>query len=134
MKSFLVSKTIQVMDQKIEITELSGLERFDYLIWCSEQERPLHPEKGAPDCDVVKYIYNTQQYIHRINCRLAAYGCKDIAEDIDSRFNLITQITSPEVAKKLHDEIAEISGLNPINKSEDNKENDSDKEPIDPKV
>ncbi|EHK2883942.1 hypothetical protein J7H88_003563 [Vibrio parahaemolyticus] len=151
--SFLESKTIQVNGVDVAITQLSGLERYDYMDYCSdlpEPERPIKPAEGASEEEQEKYLKEMGKYVQkwqRLNfiaqARLVAYGYRDGVESIDNRHNEIMSIMTPEKTAELYKAVAAFSGI-PL--AEDNTSTEEEaptaessdatttQEPTDPKV
>lgn len=149
-QTFLESKTIPINGVDIEITQLSGLDRFNFMDYCTDLPKPKNPVKPAEDSpqeEFEAYLEemdkNLKQW-HRVNfmgqSRLVAYGYRNGVEDLDERHNQIMSSMTPEQVKNLHDEIAKFSGIPlPEPESQSNTETTSDElteeqEPIDPKV
>ncbi|HDU8571217.1 MULTISPECIES: phage minor tail protein G [Vibrio] len=150
--SFLESKTIQVNGVDVVITQLSGLDRYNYMDYCSdlpEPERPIKPAEDASEEEQEKYLIALGKYAQkwqRLNfiaqARLVAYGYRNEVHNIDDRHNEIMSIMTPEKIAELYKDIAAFSGI-PL--AEDNtsteetsttesSEETTTQEPVDPKV
>ncbi len=150
--SFLESKTIQVNGVDVVITQLSGLDRYNYMDYCSdlpEPERPIKPAEDASEEEQEKYLTALNKYAQkwqRLNfiaqARLVAYGYRNEVHNIDDRHNEIMSIMTPEKIAELYKDIAAFSGI-PL--AEDNtsteeasttasSEETTAQEPVDPKV
>ena len=150
MQTFLESKTVPLKDTQITITQLSGLDRFNFMDYCTDLPKPKNPVKPAEDAsqeECEKYLEDMEKNIkqwHRVNfmgqSRLVAYGYRDGVEDLDERHNQIMASMTPEQVKFLHDEIAKFSGIPlPEPDTQENTESEEDvssepQEPVDPKV
>ncbi|EJI1395464.1 hypothetical protein NDL36_000437 [Vibrio parahaemolyticus] len=151
--SFLESKTIQVNGVDVVITQLSGLDRYNYMDFCSdlpEPDRPIKPELDASEDDKENYLKGMSKYVQkwqRLNfmakARLVAYGYRNGVDNIDDRHNEIMSIMTPEKVAELYKEIAAFSGI-PLEDETSTSENTSSEttttsdsttqEPTDPKV
>lgn len=145
MISFLKTKTVDVEGDQVTITQLSGLDRFDFLDYCSDlpkPENPAKPSEEATEQEKEKYLEEMSNNIkqwQRVNfigqSRLVAYGYLDAGEDLESRHQQIMTSMTPGQVKLLHDEIAKFSGIPLPEPVEDNAEStDEPTEPVDPKV
>ena len=120
-ESFLQKKIVPIDGKEVEITQLSGLERFDFMDYCSNQEQPVKPIKpaaGATEEEQEKYLEELNKYTQKwyrisfvVSARLVAYGYRAGVESIDERHNQIMSIMTPEQVTQMHDEIARFSGL-----------------------
>ncbi|EGR3042623.1 hypothetical protein DBT73_RS21690 [Vibrio parahaemolyticus] len=118
---FLKTKTVPVDEINVTITQLSGLERLDFMDYCSEipePERPARPDESASKLEQDNYLVELNKYTKqwfRINflvqARLVAYGYRDGVENIDDRHNQIMSMMTPDQVGVLHYEIASFSGL-----------------------
>ena len=147
MKNFLKTKEVLLGDEKVNITQLSGLERFDFLDYCTDLPKPEQPEppgENATQLEKEKYLEEMSKNIkqwQRINfmgqSRLVAYGYKESDEDkdLDERHQQIMSSMTPDQVKLLHDEIAKFSGIPLPEPVEDTDENEPEEtqEPADPK-
>ncbi|EJI1423084.1 hypothetical protein NDM58_000022 [Vibrio parahaemolyticus] len=151
--SFLESKTVQVNGVDVVITQLSGLDRYNYMDFCSdlpEPERPILPAEGASEEEQEKYLLSLGKYAQkwqRLNfiaqARLVAYGYRGDVNDINDRHNEIMSIMTPEKIAELYQEIASFSGI-PLPEDNNSTEEETSttesseetttQEPVDPKV
>lgn len=145
--AFLKEKTIQVGEQELTIRQLSGLDRFDFMDFCSDQtlpERLETPEEDASqeekEAFLVKVSAVTKQW-NRLNfimqARLVAFGSHFEIADIEERHQHIMASMSVEQIKEVHDEVAKLSRMELPEKDVDAEESASeqnDKEPVDPKA
>ncbi|MDV5034054.1 hypothetical protein [Vibrio diabolicus] len=150
--SFLESKTIQVNGVDVVITQLSGLDRYNYMDYCSdlpEPERPIQPAEDASEEEQEKYLIALGKYAQkwqRLNfiaqARLVAYGYRNEVHDINDRHNEIMSIMTPEKIAELYNDIAAFSGI-PLaedytsteeTSTTENSEETTTQEPVDPKV
>lgn len=146
--TFLKKQTVDVDGQSVEITQLSGLDRFDFMEYCAEMPQPAKVEPlGENPSEAEREQYSialSKSYRHwgRLSfvghCRLIAYGYPGDTGDIDQRHQEIMKMMSPEQAKALHDEIARFSGM-PLPDDSDSPPSDeageeTPSEPIDPKA
>ncbi|MFZ6040285.1 hypothetical protein ACOV11_07200 [Vibrio natriegens] len=145
--AFLKEKTIQVGEQELTIRQLSGLDRFDFMDFCSDQtlpERLETPEEDASqeekEAFLVKVSAVTKQW-NRLNfimqARLVAFGSHFDIADIEERHQHIMASMSVEQIKEVHDEVAKLSRMELPEKDVDAEESESeqnDKEPVDPKA
>ncbi|EOX4451721.1 hypothetical protein ACK6XA_001662 [Vibrio alginolyticus] len=151
--SFLETKTIQVNGVDVVITQLSGLDRYNYMDYCSElpePERPIKPREGASEEEQERYLHEMSKYVQkwqRLNfiaqSRLVAYGYRDGVESIDNRHNEIMSIMTPEKIAELYKAVAAFSGIPLPEDNTSNEHNNSGtesseetvtQEPTDPKV
>ena len=151
--SFLESKTVQVNGVDVVITQLSGLDRYNYMDFCSdlpEPERPILPAEGASEEEQEKYLVALGKYAQkwqRLNfiaqARLVAYGYRNDVHNIDDRHNEIMSIMTPEKIAELYQEIASFSGI-PLPEDNNSTEEETSttesseetttQDPVDPKV
>nr|WP_319556003.1 hypothetical protein [uncultured Vibrio sp.] len=151
--SFLESKTVPVNGVDVLITQLSGLDRYNYMDFCSdlpEPERPIQPAEGASEEEQEKYLLALGKYAQkwqRLNfiaqARLVAYGYRNDVHNIDDRHNEIMSIMTPERIAELYQEIASFSGI-PLpedststeeeTSTAESSEETTTQEPVDPKV
>lgn len=118
---FLKTKTVPVDEISVTITQLSGLERLDFMDYCSEipePERPAKPDESASESEQDNYLVELNKYTKKwfrinflVQARLVAYGYRDGVEDIDERHKQIMSLMTPEQVETLHYEIASFSGL-----------------------
>ncbi len=154
MSLFLKTKEIKIDEHKITITQLSGLERYDYLDYLTDIPRPVHPvrpEEGASEEESDNYLHELSALQKAWNkvmfigaSRLVAYGCKHDAfdiEDLEERHIFVQENLSVEQINILHREIAEFSGI-PIPELDEEESAETDEnqtetkdssEPVDPK-
>ncbi|ELB2154327.1 hypothetical protein QNZ88_001147 [Vibrio parahaemolyticus] len=156
MATFLKQKTVPVGDDKVTLTQLSGLDRYDFMDFCSEQAFPESVEalsekasKEEKEAQLQKMDKVTRQW-NRLNfimqARLVAHGTNFDINDIDERHQYIMSAMSKEQIKELHDEVAKLSGMplpdeTPSSEEdvepetpEKNGEQEDDLEPVDPKA
>ncbi|HDI3225462.1 TPA: hypothetical protein PMB55_000724 [Vibrio cholerae] len=142
--NFLKKKKVALEGGEIEVTQLSGLERYDFIDYCTSLSRPEIPvmpsedasreEKEAylEECQKVAKQFERLTFICR--ARLVAYGCKaEPNTDIEERHQSVMASFTDEQVKKLHDEIALFSGI-PIQSADENAEQEEQGEPVDPKA
>ncbi|MBM5067025.1 hypothetical protein HYO03_13370 [Vibrio parahaemolyticus] len=118
---FLKTKTVTINEVSVTITQLSGLERLDFMDFCSgisEPERPPKPDENANEEEQERYLIDLNKYTQRwfrinfiVQSRLVAYGYRDGVEDIEERHKQIMSLMTPEQVETLHYEIASFSGL-----------------------
>ncbi|ELB2927319.1 hypothetical protein QNE77_001953 [Vibrio alginolyticus] len=118
---FLKTKDVDVNGVMVTITQLSGLERLEFMDYCSEVEepvRPIKPDENATELEQEKYFTELNKYTQKwfrinflIRARLVAYGYRNNVENIEERFHEIISIMTPEQIEMLHYEIASFSGL-----------------------
>ncbi|EMB9233962.1 hypothetical protein U9608_001460 [Vibrio alginolyticus] len=156
MATFLTQKTVPVGDDKVTLTQLSGLDRYDFMDFCSEQTFPESIEalsekasKEEKEAQLQKMDKVTRQW-NRLNfimqARLVAHGTNFDIDDIDERHQYIMSAMSKEQIKELHDEVAKLSGMplpdetpsseedvEPETPEEDGEQED-DLDPVDPKA
>lgn len=151
MKTFLKTKEITVDDESVTITQLSGLNRFDFLDYCSDLPKPAQPEKPSDDAteqDFERYLEAYEKCLkqwQRVNftaqSRLVAYGYLESGNDLEERHQLIMATMTPEQVKFMHDEIALFSGI-PLPKepeeapeptNAESEKTEEQLEPVDPK-
>ncbi|MGY0615870.1 phage minor tail protein domain-containing protein [Vibrio sp. FJH11] len=145
--AFLKEKTIPVGEQELTIRQLSGLDRFDFMDFCSDQTVPEQLEAPKEDANqeekeafLVKASKVAKQWdrLNFIMCaRLVAFGSHFDIPDIEKRHQHIMASMSVEQIKYVHDEVAKLSGMELPAPEEDAKETETeldDKEPVDPKA
>ncbi len=121
MATFLKQKTVPVGDDKVTLTQLSGLDRYDFMDFCSEQTFPESVEalsenasKEEKEAQLQKMEKVTRQW-NRLNfimqARLVAHGTNFDIDDIDERHQYVMSAMSKEQIKELHDEVAKLSGM-----------------------
>jgi hypothetical protein len=146
MKSFLKTKNVPFCDETITITQLSGLERYDFLDYCSDLPKPDVPDKPAEDASdkELNQYYEAMSAVvkkwERLSfmgqSRLVAYGIKFDIDDLEERHQYIMSSMMPDQVKELHDEIAKFSGIplpEPEEETEESADSDKESEPADPK-
>lgn len=147
MKTFLKKKDVSVGDQSVTLTQLSGLERYDFIEYVATLPKPtmpVQPQEDAPISEKDAYLNNIEKVLNAFKkltfiaqSRLVAYGCKEFGNDIDCRHQFVMNNFMPDQVKFLHDEVAIFSGI-PLNQEpEDGAADDSTnvpKEPVDPKA
>ncbi|MBS9813925.1 phage minor tail protein domain-containing protein [Vibrio alginolyticus] len=156
MATFLKQKTVPVGDDKVTLTQLSGLDRYDFMDFCSEQTFPESVEalsenasKEEKEAQLQKMEKVTRQW-NRLNfimqARLVAHGTNFDIDDIDERHQYVMSAMSKEQIKELHDEVAKLSGMSlpdetpSIEEDAESEtpgkdgEQEDDLEPVDPKA
>ncbi|EPP5336588.1 phage minor tail protein domain-containing protein [Vibrio alginolyticus] len=156
MATFLKQKTVPVGDDKVTLTQLSGLDRYDFMDFCSEQTFPESVEalsenasKEEKEAQLQKMEKVTRQW-NRLNfimqARLVAHGTNFDIDDIDERHQYVMSAMSKEQIKELHDEVAKLSGMSLPDETPSIEENaepetpekdgeqEDDLEPVDPKA
>lgn len=156
MATFLKQKTVPVGDDKVTLTQLSGLDRYDFMDFCSEQTFPESVEalsenasKEEKEAQLQKMEKVTRQW-NRLNfimqARLVAHGTNFDIDDIDERHQYVMTAMSKEQIKELHDEVAKLSGMSLPDETpsieedaepetpEKDGEQEDDLEPVDPKA
>ncbi|HHF3108963.1 TPA: phage minor tail protein G [Vibrio diabolicus] len=156
MATFLKQKTVPVGDDKVTLTQLSGLDRYDFMDFCSEQIFPESVEalsenasKEEKEAQLQKMEKVTRQW-NRLNfimqARLVAHGTNFDIDDIDERHQYVMSAMSKEQIKELHDEVAKLSGMSLPDETpsieedaepetpEKDGEQEDDLEPVDPKA
>ncbi|ELA8468252.1 hypothetical protein Q1G98_001723 [Vibrio alginolyticus] len=156
MATFLKQKTVPVGDDKVTLTQLSGLDRYDFMDFCSEQAFPESVEalsekasKEEKEAQLQKMEKVTRQW-NRLNfimqARLVAHGTNLDIDDIDERHQYVMSAMSKEQIKELHDEVAKLSGMSLPDETpsieedaepetpEKDGEQEDDLEPVDPKA
>ncbi|WP_165311052.1 phage minor tail protein domain-containing protein [Vibrio ziniensis] len=144
-QTFLKTMLTTVGDQEVTLTQLSGLERFDFIEYVAEMEKPampVHPADDASPSEKEAYLDSINKVLHQFNkltfigqARLAAYGCKSFGEDIEQRHQFVMANFTTEQVKHIHDEVAVLSGI-PLNngdEAESSENQHESAEPIDPK-
>ncbi|UTV29000.1 phage minor tail protein domain-containing protein [Photobacterium atrarenae] len=146
--TFLKKQTVDVDGQSVEITQLSGLERFDYLEYCADLPQPdeVAPMGENPSEEQKKQYAQAIAKAHRtwtkltflFHSRLVAYGLKGEATDIEQQHQVVMSTMTPDQIKHLHDEIARFSGMPLLNDEQNESSEEStietSSEPIDPKA
>ncbi|QPL54814.1 hypothetical protein [Vibrio navarrensis] len=147
MAAFLKKKTVPVDGEEVEITQLSGLDRFNFLDYCSDLPKPETPERPAENASSkeMDQFYEAMSVASKKwerlsfmgQSRLVAYGTQFDIDDLEERHQYIMSSMMPQQVKQLHDEIAKFSGI-PLPKSEENTEEPNSEpeeaqEPADPK-
>lgn len=146
MKSFLKTKNVPFCDETITITQLSGLERYDFLDYCSDLPKPDAPDKPAEDASdkELNQYYEAMSAVvkkwERLSfmgqSRLVAYGTKFDIADLEERHKYIMSSMMPDQVKELHDEIAKFSGIplpEPEEETEEPADSEKESESADPK-
>lgn len=143
MKNFLKTKEVPLDGEKVIITQLSGLERFDFLDYCTDLPKPEQPEppgENATQLEKEKYLEEMSKNIkqwQRINfigqSRLVAYGYKGEEDNLEEHHKQIMGSMTPDQVKLLHDEIAKFSGIPLPEPVEDKDATEEPQEPADPK-
>ncbi|EIL8372574.1 MULTISPECIES: phage minor tail protein domain-containing protein [Vibrio harveyi group] len=156
MATFLKQKTVPVGDDKVTLTQLSGLDRYDFMDFCSEQAFPESVEalsekasKEEKEAQLQKMEKVTRQW-NRLNfimqARLVAHGTNFDIDDIDERHQYVMSAMSKEQIKELHDEVAKLSGMSLPDETpsieedaepetpEKDGEQEDDVDPVDPKA
>ncbi len=120
MASFLKTKNIDVDGEQVTITQLSGLERFDFIDYCSDLPKPTPPEKPADDASEEEFnkYYEAMLIMAKKwerlsfigHSRLVAYGTNLGIDDLEERHQYIMSSMMPDQVKSLHEEIAKFSG------------------------
>ncbi|MFH4670369.1 hypothetical protein [Vibrio alginolyticus] len=118
---FLKKKEVPIDEQMVTITQLSGLDRLNYMDYCAEipePESPNKPPEGATQEEQERYLLELKKYSNawfRLNfmaqARLVAYGYPGDSDNIDERHQQIMSIMSPPQVEALYREIALFSGL-----------------------
>ncbi|MCG6227112.1 phage minor tail protein G [Vibrio furnissii] len=147
MKTFLKKKDVPVGDQSVTLTQLSGLERYDfieYVATLSKPKMPVQPPEDAPISEKDAFLNNIEKVLNEFKkltfiaqSRLVAYGCKEFGNDIDCRHQFVMDNFMPDQVKLLHDEVAVFSGI-PLNQEPEDgaagESTDASKESVDPKA
>ncbi len=66
--SFLKTKDVPIDDLNVTITQLSGLERLDFMDYCSEipePDRPAKPEETASETEQENYLIELNKYTQK---------------------------------------------------------------------
>ncbi|MCR9525484.1 hypothetical protein [Vibrio alginolyticus] len=121
MATFLKQKTVPVGDCEVSITQLSGLDRLNYMDYCTEIPDPNRPKEPAEDAsqeEKERYLLDLKKYSNawlRINfmaqARLVAYAYRGDVDDIDERHQQVMSMMTPPQVETLYFEIADFSGL-----------------------
>ncbi|MBE3670997.1 hypothetical protein BOO25_18890 [Vibrio navarrensis] len=121
MKVFLKTKTVEVDGEPVEVTQLSGLDRFNFLDYCTDLPKPKQPKKpgeNATELEIENYMDEMSKCLkqwQRTNfvgqSRLVAYGYLGAGENLEDRHKQIMTSMTPDQVKFLHDEIAVFSGI-----------------------
>lgn len=147
MSSFLKTKNIDIDGEQVTITQLSGLERYDFLDYCSDLPQPEKPEPLSDDATsdqkdaysraVEKAFKQWQRTNFIAQSRLVAYGYKDAGDDVETRHQTVMSTMTIAQVEFLHDEIAQFSGILLPKSAEEPDDSDDDPEteeaPSDPK-
>lgn len=151
MKTFLKTKEVEMDGEKITITQLSGLDRFEFLDYCTDLTKPQQPVRPADDAsqqeqdafleDMGKCLKQWGRVNFIGQARLVAYGymVEDEESELDDRHQTIMASMTPEQVKFLHDEIATFSGIplpEPVDENTDTsteQPTEEQTEPVDPK-
>lgn len=146
MKSFLKTNTVDLDGEPIAITQLSGLNRFDFLDYCTDLPKPPTPTNpGAKATQEEKEAYLEEMSSNikawqKVNftgqSRLVAHGCLEFGETLDERHTAIMSSMTPNQVKFLHDEIAKFSGIplpEPVDETTESDSAEEAQEPVDPK-
>lgn len=147
MTSFLKTKNIDIDGEQVTIIQLSGLERFDFIDYCSglpqpEKQEPLNDDATSDQKDVysraVEKAFKQWQRTNFIaQSRLVAHGYKDAGDDLETRHKIVMSTMTIEQVQFLHDEIAQFSGISlpkPAEKPDDpNDESEAEQALSDPK-
>ncbi|WGY45031.1 phage minor tail protein G [Vibrio sp. ABG19] len=146
--SFLSKKKVPIGDVSVTVTQLSGLERYEYIEYTSNLEQPsmpVKPDDSAPESEKQQYLDAMAKVINlfgkitfQARARLVAYGMKDWdMPNLDERHQYVMAHFTEEHINTLHDEVAEFSGI-PLPKSKDpeadHKQSEPSEGPIDPKA
>ncbi|WP_136484742.1 phage minor tail protein G [Vibrio sp. H11] len=146
--SFLSKKTVPVGDGSVTVTQLSGLERYEYIEYTSNLEQPtmpVKPDDSAPESEKQQYLDAMAKVINlfgkitfQARARLVAYGMKDLdMPNLDERHQYVMAHFTEEHINTLHDEVALFSGI-PLPKAketaEEPKQTERKEGPIDPKA
>lgn len=147
MKTFLKKKDVPVGDQSVTLTQLSGLERYDFIEYVATLTKPKMPVQPPEDASISEkdaYLNNIEKVLNAFKkltfiaqSRLVAYSCKELGDDLESRHQFVMDNFMPDQVKLLHDEVAVFSGIPLSQEPEDgaaNESSDSAKEPVDPKA
>ncbi|EMK3400818.1 hypothetical protein V8066_004520 [Vibrio parahaemolyticus] len=145
MKTFLKTQTVQLDGEDITITQLSGLDRYDFLDYCTDlpkPKQPIKPPEDASELDQETFMAEMEKCLKqwgRVNfvgqSRLVAYGYVADGEDLEERHQKIMSSMTPDQVKFLHDEIAKFSGIPlPEPEKETTESQEEPAEPVDPKV
>ena len=135
MSSFLKTKNVEVDGEQVTITQLSGLERFDFIDYCSglpqpEKQEPLSndatsDQKDAYSRAVEKAFKQWQRTNFIAQSRLVAHGYKDAGDGLETRHKTVMSTMTIEQVQFLHDEIAQFSGIS-LPKSSEKQEDPND--------
>lgn len=146
--SFLSKKSVPIGDGSVTVTQLSGLERYEYIEYTSNLEQPampVQPDDSASESEKQQYLDAMAKIINlfgkitfQARARLVAYGMKDLdMPNLDERHQFVMAHFTEEHINTLHDEVALFSGI-PLPKAKDTAEEPEQTEhqegPIDPKV
>lgn len=146
--TFMQKKTVTVDGIDVEITQLSGLERYDYLDFAtglSRPKKPAVPDEGATAEELERYEEEFNKVLQQFSkltfvmqSRLVAYGFRNNVDDIDQRHKEVMGSMTPEQVYFLHDEISRFSGMALPESPEDNAPEPTTDgettEPADPKA
>lgn len=121
--AFIKKKVVDIDGEKVEISQLSGLDRFDYLDFVTDlpkPQKPVHPGDSATDEQLQQYYEEADKIMHQFSkltfqaqSRLVAYGYRNQVESIDERHHQVMATMTPEQVYRLNDEIAAFSGMLP---------------------
>lgn len=147
MTAFLKEKTILVGEQELTIRQLSGLDRFDFMDFCSDLTLPERIKTPNEDASIEEKeaflveMHKVEKQWQRLNfimqSRLVAFGSYFDIADIEQRHQHVMASMSLDQIKEVHDEVAKLSGMELPEPEEDieaNKTELDDKEPVDPKA
>ncbi|MCG9699545.1 hypothetical protein L1D19_05285 [Vibrio natriegens] len=156
MATFLKQMTVPVGDDKVTLTQLSGLDRYDFMDFCSEQPLPESVEDLSKDASkeekeaYAQKMHKVTRQWNRLNfimqARLVAHGTHFDIDDIDERHQYVMTAMSKEQIKELHDEVAKLSGMSLPDEApsseedvepetpEKDGEQEDDADPVDPKA
>ena len=148
MKTFLKTKSVVLDGENVTITQLSGFDRFEFLDYCTDLEKPKEPVKPEDESDSQAqeiFLQEMEKCLKRwgrVNfggqSRLVAYGyvLDDEELSLDERHQQIMSSMTPEQVKVLHDEIARFSGIplpEPVDETNESDSVEEAQEPADPK-
>lgn len=149
MKCFLKTKQVTLDDDiTITITQLSGLDRYDFMDYCTNLPKPNEIAPIAEDAtpeERENYINAMASNLTQWQCvtfkarsRLVAYGYREGDDCLENRHRQVMESMTPEQIDILHNEIAAFSGI-PLPEPETLEESavvseQEAKEPVDPKA
>lgn len=142
MSIYLKCKQVEVNGCLVDISQISGYDRFEYLEWMSliqEPEIPIQPDDNASLIDrkaYTKLLAAADRAWARISfncqCRLIAHSFCQIecnkSQTIEDTYQRCLTNLSLEDAKTLHDEIAILSGMQ-LNRIDDSEKAKADSDP-----